>query len=846
VKTKEDREKFKSIIKDLLEHDADPEVMNSKEKQPLDLACGSEEIKEIFFTSNQFCLRHVKNKITDFYRSNDREIKRGFWIDAPPLKIEQCFINLSIVEEEVQKSKEKETLRNKRNREQIFGGYADVFKTANKELILPKDLFESRGGKNPKRLLIFGRAGIGKSTLCQYLAYQWWGKDAVWKNRFDLVVKINLRNLTKERYSDKNVSLARIIVREYFQSTNEEEKEIQYIEKALASIPGRQKLFLLDGYDEFPMDSPCKTTINTLLSPQNDSYLVVTSRPYANISADFDLHLECVGFISEDIPRYLNLPGVCKNTDAAERILAFLNQNPAIHGLAHSPIFLDLLTLSSKRMFVSESAIITKLYKHLVNKIWERYYLKQLGLNLSQKDVVERQKQAEKFLRALAFHSLLEEGVVFSFGSVEQVAINACGWEDTQIAAQIESLMAPGFLNCYRGKTLTDNEYSFPHLTIQEYLAAFYITDWLSADTEMQAYNENILNREKITAEKFILKNKNHSHFQGVWDFMSEIIADSKPQHIKDLFNRLLQDPKDTYVAERAAVLAAVQKNWRALRCASEKFKNDKEIVRAAVRQDGTALEYASKELKNNRKIVLEAIKRSWPALEYASETLKNDEGVVLAAVQQFWRALQHASEPLKNHKGIALEAVKQNARALKYLSESLKNDIEVVLVAVKQSEVAFEYVSESLKNDREIVLAAVQQSCMVLKYASEALKSDKEFMLAAVQQSWQALEYASEALKNDREIVLAAVQKSGRAFEYASEALKNDREIVLAAVQQSWMALKYASEALKSDREIVLAAVQQSWMALEYASEELKNDREIVLAAVQQSWMALKYASEA
>ncbi|MGZ6298181.1 MAG: NACHT domain-containing protein, partial [Parachlamydiaceae bacterium] len=546
LKSKKDRQKFESVIKKLLDCKANPEVKNSEGKTPLDLA--SKEVKAIFFTSEQFCLHHVKNQITCFYASRDREIKRSFWVYAPPLKIEECFINLSILKEGKQKDKEKEALEKKSKREQIFGSYEDVFKTADKKPIHLKDLFESRDGKDPKKLLILGRAGIGKSTLCQYLTHLWWGNDGVWKNQFDLVVRINLRNLTRKRYRNENVSFEKVIVRECFQSTNQEEKEIQYIEKALASIPGERKLFLLDGYDEFPADSPCKTAINTLLSSQNGSYLIVTSRPYASIrSVDFDCCLECIGFTSEDIPEYLNLPGVCKDDDAKEKILAFFKQNPAIHNLAHIPILLDLFTLSSEKILALKSVTMTKLYKHIVSKIWEKYNSTQAELNPKQREkgANPKLKKAKKFLKALAFYSFLESGIVFSYDSVEKAAKTTCRWDEDQIAGQVESLMTPGFLNCYRGKTLAENQYSFPHLTIQEYFAAFYITDWLSTDRKIQVYNQNTGKREKITAWQFILKNRYNPRFQIVWHFMSGILADSNSDYLQHFFNCLLQEPKD-------------------------------------------------------------------------------------------------------------------------------------------------------------------------------------------------------------------------------------------------------------------------------------------------------------
>ena len=59
---------------------------------------------------------------------------------------------------------------------------------------------------------------------------------------------------------------------------------------------------------------------------------------------------------------------------------------------------------------------------------------------------------------------------------------------------------------------------------------------------------------------------------------------------------------------EKARLLAAVRKDWRALESASEQWKGDKDILLAAVRQDWYALEYASEGLKGDKDVVLAAV----------------------------------------------------------------------------------------------------------------------------------------------------------------------------------------------------------------------------------------------
>ena len=112
---------------------------------------------------------------------------------------------------------------------------------------------------------------------------------------------------------------------------------------------------------------------------------------------------------------------------------------------------------------------------------------------------------------------------------------------------------------------------------------------------------------------------------------------------------------------DKEVVLAAVQKNGRALQYASAELKADKEVVLAAVQQDGCALQYASAELKADKEVVLAAVQQDGDALYYASAELQADKEVVLAAVQQDGCAIGYASEAIQADKGVVMAAVQQN-----------------------------------------------------------------------------------------------------------------------------------------------------------------------------------------
>ena len=287
--------------------------------------------------------------------------------------------------------------------------------------------------------------------------------------------------------------------------------------------------------------------------------------------------------------------------------------------------------------------------------------------------------------------------------------------------------------------------------------------------------------------------------------------------------------PSHHLYADRAFILAAVQRKALILRYASRELRADREIVLAALQQDASCIRYVSKELRADYEVVMAAVKKG----------NLSKEG---------WHPFQFASVELEGERWIVLEAVQQDAsylKILKYVSKEVLADREVILAAVKKDARALKFASVELKSDREIVLAAVQQDASRLKpdpkYASAALRA-----------------VASVELHADREIVLAAVQQDASRLKpdpkYASAALRAvasvelhaDREIVLAAVQQDASHLKFASAALRADRAVVLAAVKKSGFAFQYASVELRADPYVIQAAMQMNEPVDPYQSYA
>ena len=128
------------------------------------------------------------------------------------------FINLMVVKHEEQAQKETAL----KNRDEVKDGHEKTERAqdiSSFEAILqpkqpielaqvfPKGPLSQQTPVSDRRLLIEGRAGIGKTTLSKYFAYQWAlgpsGKLPEWQAQFKAVVFIRLRNLLNTAHYPK-------------------------------------------------------------------------------------------------------------------------------------------------------------------------------------------------------------------------------------------------------------------------------------------------------------------------------------------------------------------------------------------------------------------------------------------------------------------------------------------------------------------------------------------------------------------------------------------------------------------------------------------------------------------
>ncbi|CAM4832434.1 unnamed protein product [Rotaria magnacalcarata] len=453
---------------------------------------------------------------------------------AESIPIEESYINLAIVDSKEQQGKEK-NLRDANQHETIMGTFEDIY--AVKTPINVKNIFKTCK-EFGRKVLVFGRAGIGKSTFCRYVSHQW-AKDALWPE-YNLVVLISLRSLTENRYSPlssgKSYSLVDIVAKECFsRDLSEEDKSL------FKDLLNKSKvLWLLDGYDEIVQNVPShlQCVFEQLL---NTPHHIVTSRPYFN-TLSCSVQVEIVGFTDENIIKYVEVffnqlrdkfPNALFE---GQKVLKFLRLNPRIWGIAHIPVNLELICSiwSEKDWSETTNLTMTTLYENMTVWLCRRYLARKItSIQISKMELYEKCHPELTFLETLAFEGMTSNTIILRKELLQKVIHNiGCLSDIYSDALHIGILKS--FDNRQTGnKIQLEKHHYFVHLSFQEFFAARHLVRLLNSTT-------------RDIAIQFIQTHKYEKRLQLVFIFASGLLIQSEnTQSIHTFWDTIFGDPHD-------------------------------------------------------------------------------------------------------------------------------------------------------------------------------------------------------------------------------------------------------------------------------------------------------------
>ncbi|XP_044166793.1 NLR family CARD domain-containing protein 3-like [Acropora millepora] len=377
----------------------------------------------------------VIKQIQHIYERNEGVILPVPWCDRFSFKLEKIFTRLRIVVKE--KTREKVT----------------------KELTSMSSIFTPHEDcQRPMVVLIEGEPGIGKTTYCQKLAYDWATRHGrEWHESFP---RVEVLLLLRCREIESNCIWKAIEDQILPEGIEPEVRDtfIQFLQENPSKV-----LLVLDGLDEADPEelNLVRKLIQGKLLP--GCFVVLTSRHEAgsNIIPNTDTLLEIVGFTTTDaecfIRRYFQQSD---NQHLAATLIAKL-ESDNLYELTRNPLNTLLLCVIFEDLNGVLPKSRTELYLEIVQLVLRRYENKN-GLSINDKDCLLVYNKELMILGRMALDSLRKGKLYF---------------EDHQGDFKQSLLPKLGFVSIQAGggKRAPCPRYAFFHKSFQEFFSAFFL-----------------------------------------------------------------------------------------------------------------------------------------------------------------------------------------------------------------------------------------------------------------------------------------------------------------------------------------------------------------------------------
>jgi NACHT/LRR/PYD domain-containing protein 3 len=513
---------------------------------------------------------HIKSPVAqadavirqECYNSERLRIQR---LSGQLLEMDSCYINLSTVEKP-----ERGTIRENSH---LGSGVvhdsdevAEPFSLAARlKIERPSEatevqlatLFDVRmrqdGEENrPRRVLIQGRAGIGKTTLCKKIVHDFiHGK--MWYGLYDRILWVPLRNLKQPDRRKPGYNLGDLLLHEFLHVPHQE-RLARALWQEIKGNTDMKTLFLLDGLDEVTSDleGDLEKFLGTLLNEPN---VILTSRPHATLphtTNAFDIELETIGFYPEQVDEYITVSFPAEagsDSKTATTIREFLQSHQLVQNLVRIPVQLDALCYTWDE--ISSGAppqTMTGLYQALAENLWKKDAVRLGRIAESRaKDVrwnfvkSEMKKEIE-FLEAISFAGLCTETIDFNADFRDRV-IDGLNKQGNSVADDM--LPRLSFLRTSDSSApIEDRQYHFIHLTFQEFFAARCFTRKWRANEQLEYYDIRS-EQNGIFPMTFLQEHKYEARYNVFWRFVAGVMDSDEETCTINFFETMDEQPRD-------------------------------------------------------------------------------------------------------------------------------------------------------------------------------------------------------------------------------------------------------------------------------------------------------------
>ena len=389
--------------------------------------------------------------------------------DWPPV-VANAFINLALV---------KSSSNKKNNTNLSVEGCADKI-IAEKKKIEYNEVFGEH--KSNELILVEGRPGSGKTTLVHKVIKDWASGKALAKSKLTLLLTLRLLN------DGQDETLEKVLQTLYSD------------EDAIAILPdirdGEGVCFVLDGLDEYQHLNRENSVILKLLDRKcfPKSMIIVFTRPSATEQLSKDLitkTIEVFGFKKEQISEYIdNFPfdeeGGASDSSItrASQLKDYLLSHPSIYDMCYLPIHAAMICFLFQ-FAQNISATQTKVYEEFARLIIQRHLARNENCKAlaSLNDLNDANKKHFKDLCQLAYEMTIHSKQVISAQKL-QVRLHGSGSLSEEGGLGLLTICPTLY------QTGIHQSYAFLHLTFQEFLAAYYIANYMEVSQQLSILNK--------------------------------------------------------------------------------------------------------------------------------------------------------------------------------------------------------------------------------------------------------------------------------------------------------------------------------------------------------------------
>ena len=460
----------------------------------------------------------VIEKIRQLYETREQRLLPLPWLEGFSFHLNEIFTRLKIVGKEKTRGVLTDDIT---NMTAIFKAHAEW--------------------QRPRTVLIEGDPGMGKTTYCQKLAYDWATKQNEWDPSFPEIEVLLLLKCHEIKSDIWEAINDQILPKEM------DDQAKEYFFKFIRENQSKV-LLVLDGMDEAD-PSNLKMFFNLVEGKElSGCYVLLTSRHEVGkkVRRFCDTLWEIIGFNKEDAESFIHKYFKNINNELlAEKTIEMIwpplysVRSTDLHELAKNPLNTALLCVICEDFKGVFPTSRTQLYTEIVNCVLKRYENRH-GLSSNNDNLLTVYKRDLFHLGKMALHSL-RKGELF--------------FEEHEFAEKLIALSKFGFLSLQAAgsKRKFRVRYAFLHKSFQEFFSGFYLA--------CQIIEGDIDCDSVVTDEIYKVE------LNQVFYFMSGILASLSEENAEPLVKSIAADINSISLNRADGPLS--QRLLFALRCVS-------------------------------------------------------------------------------------------------------------------------------------------------------------------------------------------------------------------------------------------------------------------------------------